>query len=198
MAGRLMALEFAPPPAAWQALIARKAGQLAHSGRDFAQHLQGTAALLQQWQLPQEVVLAGLFHSVYGTEDFKRPLFALDERELVQELIGVQAEQLVYWFCHLPHKAILAGATVQVGQVEEEQLSHLRHIMLANTLEQYCIKTRYGRAVLSRLATYWQACLPTLSPPAQEQAANHFRRAAMPGWLAQSIIGIYHLMRRKQ
>ena len=44
-----------------------------HFGRPFREHLIGTHDLLDQWQNSENVCLAGLFHSVYGTKTFRRP-----------------------------------------------------------------------------------------------------------------------------
>jgi hypothetical protein len=77
------------------------ANDVRHSGRTLFDHLKGTYELLASWDAPEDVQLAGLFHSVYGTRVFKyqclRPTNA--NRALIRNLIGERAERLAYIFC---------------------------------------------------------------------------------------------------
>jgi hypothetical protein len=43
------------------------------TGEDFLSHLTGVEAVLRDWGEPEPVCLAGLFHSIYGTEGFQVP-----------------------------------------------------------------------------------------------------------------------------
>jgi hypothetical protein len=58
-----------------------------------------TYELLRTWHRSDAVCLAGLFHGVYGTAGSPRRLIPLRQRERVREVIGEQAEQLVYACC---------------------------------------------------------------------------------------------------
>lgn len=60
-------------------------------------HLLGTYKILKKWNKPEYVCLAGLHHSVYGTEYFK--FHTPYTRDYVKKIIGEQAENLVYEFC---------------------------------------------------------------------------------------------------
>ena len=42
-----------------------------HAGVKFLEHLQGVQRVLESWGEPNAVSLAGLFHSIYGTELFQ-------------------------------------------------------------------------------------------------------------------------------
>jgi hypothetical protein len=79
--------------------------QLDHSGRMFIDHLTGTWQLLRRWRVPTAVSRAGLLHSAYSTVFYPRAIFSLSERNLVKQLIGRQAERLVFLFCIIdrPH-----------------------------------------------------------------------------------------------
>jgi hypothetical protein len=68
-----------------------------HHERTLFEHLFGTYTLLQSLKKPRRVCLAGLYHSVYETEyfQFDTPF----TRPMVQELIGKEAESIVYEFC---------------------------------------------------------------------------------------------------
>ena len=73
--------------------------QFPHSTRHLSDHLIGTYRLLQAWETPEDVCLAGLFHSIYGTKYYQNQELHIGNREKVRQLIGVEAEFLVYLFC---------------------------------------------------------------------------------------------------
>ena len=70
-----------------------------HSRRTLLAHLQGTHDLLVEWGNPPAVCVAGLFHSVYGTYVFDRQSADMSMRAHIRDVIGSDAEQLVYVFC---------------------------------------------------------------------------------------------------
>jgi hypothetical protein len=77
-------------------LDGRGAATLEHPGGTLLAHLRRTAAALDRWGAPRALVVAGLAHAVYGTDGFPQPLATLDERRAVQELLGTEAEAIVY------------------------------------------------------------------------------------------------------
>ena len=81
------------------------------AGRSLAEHLTATFEILADWGAPEEVTLAGLFHSVYGTEAFDHPSLTPDglSRLRVRNAIGVAAERLAYMFCALEREMFLAN-----------------------------------------------------------------------------------------
>jgi hypothetical protein len=79
-------------------LVEELAGSKRHSGGALRDHLVGTARLLEEWGNPAEVCLAGLFHSIYGTEGYSIPSVELGRRDHVRERIGERAERLAYLF----------------------------------------------------------------------------------------------------
>lgn len=44
---------------------------LAHAGDLFGDHLRAVQRGLKEWGVGKELELAGLFHSIYGTEGFQ-------------------------------------------------------------------------------------------------------------------------------
>ena len=70
-----------------------------HSGSNLTNHLLGVHSLMLQTNAPEYLCLAGLFHSIYGTEYFHydKPI----NRKFVRDYIGKEAEELVFLFCHL-------------------------------------------------------------------------------------------------
>jgi hypothetical protein len=67
---------------------------------NFLNHLTGVYKVLIAWQQPQYVVRGGLFHSVYGTFDYRSGIFDLrDGRKPLEDVIGCAAEELAFIIC---------------------------------------------------------------------------------------------------
>lgn len=124
-----------------------------HSGRTLKEHLQGTAALLVQAGAPFEVVLAGMLHSIYGTNAFNHISVPSSERGTVRRKFGRHVERLVYLFHalnrpraiedHYDHHRI-TGESLGVTDAEWEALVLIEY---ANLVEQKPNRdmTRYPR-----------------------------------------------------
>jgi hypothetical protein len=99
-----------------QYLADRGSSHIPHSGTNFLAHLVGVQKLLEKWDCPEHIVLAGVFHSVYGATGLKNPLLPISNRHEVCSLIGERAEQLVYWFeCwHSGWDSSLVGSSLSV------------------------------------------------------------------------------------
>lgn len=81
-------------------VLAREVGQDWHKAGTFRHHLVGVARALALWEQPREVRLLGLLHSVYGNAFVDLVKFdPARERARVRDLVGEQAEELVYVFC---------------------------------------------------------------------------------------------------
>jgi hypothetical protein len=72
-----------------------------HSGRGLLDHLLGTRQLLLKWGARPALCGAGLFHSIHGTEGYQEATVPLSMRARVRELIGNEAESLVWLFCFM-------------------------------------------------------------------------------------------------
>jgi hypothetical protein len=86
-------------------MLSDRIKDLPHSGRTLQDHLDGTANILRYWNCSDDIVNAGLYHSVYGTSSYKN--VATTNREEVVALIGVHAESLVYTFCNTNYNRML-------------------------------------------------------------------------------------------
>ena len=118
-----------------------------HSNRSLKDHLLGTCVLLRRWGNPEEVCIAGLFHSIYGTELFSPQAVSRSKRGQIQSVIGRKSEQLAYLFgvadrkkmlldnVREPYKVEIAGSVGISIPVSPEVLSGLIEIEVANTLE---------------------------------------------------------------
>ena len=93
----------------------------------FIDHLIRTSKILEEMEAPSYLVDAGLFHSVYGeTSSIQTPPNSLIERYEVENVIGKQAEEIVYQFC-----TISAPRTQNIIDMEDSQL-RTDLIMLCN------------------------------------------------------------------
>jgi hypothetical protein len=96
-----------PIPSSYRTyLLAHGASDTPHSGYTLWDHLAGVQLILQMSGAADYVQAAGLFHSVYGTNAFKTVTVSASRRGEVQNLIGLDAESLVWAFCNLPRPQI--------------------------------------------------------------------------------------------
>jgi hypothetical protein len=68
---------------------------------NFLNHLVGVYKILVAWNQPQFICRAGLFHSVYGTFDYRTSHFfdLRDGRQALRDLIGPAAEEISFAIC---------------------------------------------------------------------------------------------------
>ncbi len=103
------------PDAHWRQLDAycellRQLGahRISHYGRPLLSHLKGVYALLVEWNNPQETCVAGLFHSIYGTERLDAGQRSPGRAEL-RAVIGERSEELVFLFGVADRTRLLAN-----------------------------------------------------------------------------------------
>jgi hypothetical protein len=77
-------------------LIQKKTNTIPHSKSNLFNHLVGTYNILRKWNCSEDICFAGLLHSIYGNEFFT--ITVENERQVIKELIGEKAEELVYLF----------------------------------------------------------------------------------------------------
>lgn len=80
--------------------------QMPHSEVGLFDHLLGTRQLLVEWESRLALCDAGLFHSVYSTEHYELKAIPLSMRDEVRQLIGDEAESLVWLFCMTRRKTL--------------------------------------------------------------------------------------------
>jgi len=81
-----------------QSLIDLGAAGVQHIHSDLAAHFQGTSDRILRWGNEEPLCLAGLFHAVYGTFGLDERLVGLEDRPLIEEIIGRDAEEIVYFY----------------------------------------------------------------------------------------------------
>ncbi len=77
-------------------LTTHGAAVLDHPGGTLLAHLIRTSDLLASWGRAADLVLAGLCHAAYGTDGFQTQLIGLERRQALVDLIGGEAELIVY------------------------------------------------------------------------------------------------------
>lgn len=120
----------------------------AHSESTLISHLKGTFEILKRWDCENYICMAGLCHSIYGTESFSKASATLDNREFMKTLIGREAEELTYLFGAHQKESLwknLDGADAFTLHdrfldrpmiISNKSLSDLITLTLANWLEQ--------------------------------------------------------------
>jgi hypothetical protein len=115
-----------------------------YTHRTLFDHLSGTWRLLFKHGEREEVCLAGLYHSIYGTNIFPHKTLRWDfheDKEQVKAVIGAEAELRVRLFCLARGRP----RSILDGSVREQWVStpadgvllrDLRVIELANLMEQ--------------------------------------------------------------
>jgi hypothetical protein len=72
----------------------------------FLDHLSGTEAQLREWGCDDAICLAGLYHSVYGTEGFQGFTLSVADRGVVRGVIGERAEAVAYFNCVMDRESL--------------------------------------------------------------------------------------------
>ncbi len=114
----------------------------AHSGRTFFDHLCRVEDILRICMVDEEVCLAGLYHSIYGTSYFK--IKTTDDRQAIKNIIGDRAEYLAWLFCNAQRPFCwFCGNNIVLTNgshitVDDKTLHDLQMIEGANLLEQKC------------------------------------------------------------
>lgn len=123
------------------------ARETAHLNGDLLAHLEGTAALLADWESSSDLRIAAVCHAVYGTDGFPQSLLELSERKAVREVIGTNAEQIVYFYasCDRGHLYRQLGTeqrpdfrdryTDRIHTPDASVLSEFMELTFANELE---------------------------------------------------------------
>jgi hypothetical protein len=152
-----------------------------HSGRNFFAHLKGTHDLLRDWGAPEFVCVAGLFHSIYGTWHFRHKAFPIEQRSVLRNLIGSEAEYLAYVFCVTERPKVfldnVGRSEISIRdhytnapiQLRPEDLSNLLEIEAANLIEQgsnaagmrRLRKADISGAAKASIARYLENCMAT-------------------------------------
>ena len=167
------------------------AANISHSNRTLMTHLQGTYDILKQWGMDESVCLAGLFHSVYGTDAFSLQPVARDESQQVVALIGERAEHLVNLYCSVSRKTLfLANKPEDIlfridnckEDISNADMCGLLHIEYANLIEQGQAMGLKGRVFINGYAKRWLHIKHLLKSECNTELTRIFAEFRMKGW----------------
>jgi hypothetical protein len=79
---------------------------IAHTGKTYLAHVVNVYRLMQSAGCTEELCLAGLFHSIYGTERFRTFSLPLERRGEIRTQIGERAEYLAYLNCAMDRASL--------------------------------------------------------------------------------------------
>lgn len=128
-----------------------------HGNDYFIAHCMGVYTILKQMGSPLEICIAGLYHSVYGTEHFT-PVTRLT-KHTVKEYIGERSEDLVSTFCSLKDRDI--SILKNLNNYDERKRKDLLYINYANLMDQ---SQSLDNPKLKSLLTEYQSALSSTSP----------------------------------
>ncbi len=85
-----------------------------HTQKNYLAHLLAVYRFMKDVGCDEELCRAGMFHSIYGTQQFQGFKLELDQRAAVRGLIGDRAERLAYLNCAM-YRPTFDEATFQNG-----------------------------------------------------------------------------------
>lgn len=169
-------------------LIEFQVGNTPHSGRSLLEHLVGVFNLLKLWNNADYVCVAGLYHSIYGTKNFKVETVNFSNRDSIKSIIGKKSEELVYVYCACDHQSFFPSSKLE-DKFVVKNLLEAKHILLsyqmfcdvteiavANLLEQlsYLYLKHSEIELINNIYNYWKLSLPYLSNPARKHFQLYF------------------------
>ncbi|MBS12821.1 MAG: hypothetical protein CME19_14595 [Gemmatimonadetes bacterium] len=82
------------------------ADQVSHTKNGYLAHAIGVYNDLKKWDLGEDFARAGLFHSIYGTQQFQGFTLPVDRRDEVRDLIGDYYERLCFLNCFMQRETL--------------------------------------------------------------------------------------------
>jgi hypothetical protein len=142
--------------------------KVGHTNKTYLAHLIGVYRLLEAQGCAEDVCRAGMFHSIYGTQQFQGFTLPLERRPEVRDLLGERAERLAYLNCAMDRPSFdraleeeaepyrfrdrISGAEVRLARGDFDDLCRVH---LSDWLEQVPrsrLGWDYRRAAYRRMA----------------------------------------------
>jgi (p)ppGpp synthase/HD superfamily hydrolase len=108
-----------------------------HSGRTLWTHLLNVYDILKAQGFKQEICSAGGLHSIFGTNAFKKQLLTLNQTNVVVNLIGEEATELVKLF-HIVKRPSTLEAAIKNNSLLVELNSGVTKTLTQNELNSIC------------------------------------------------------------
>lgn len=171
----------------FSALKALGAGDFQHLNGSLEQHLTGTQAILKKWNSSTLLQTAGLFHAAYGTAAFTDNMVAVDQRQEIANVIGVDEEALVYLYCSCDRDFVFPQFNQHKPIVFKDRFNNDEFELSKTNTELFCeltvanelelvyesndFKMKHGKALLT-LFTSMDRYLSTEAKNAYKQALS--------------------------
>ena len=171
-------------------LIELGAGEFEHVDGSLIAHLEGTRCLLKEWNASQVLQDAGLYHAAYSSSTDVQSAVGLSLREEVADVIGDDAENIVYHFCACDKDAFFNQfgqpeqpvfydrITDETSTISTELLQQLCELTAANEIEVATNNPDFIAQHGPRLANVFSRVSQFLSVSAQRKIrhvfASHF------------------------
>ncbi|MCF0092652.1 DUF6817 domain-containing protein [Micromonospora sp. MH99] len=160
----------------------RGAEQIAHPGGNLYAHLCRVSERLAALGCDGDVQVAGLTHAVYGTDGFDRTLLDRADRAVLRDLIGADAEELVYLYgaCDRERSWPELATTGQVfdrfvGQVRTTGGARRRSLIDLSIVNELDV-IEHDRAVAERHGAYFRALFASWAPAASAPVIDDAQR----------------------
>jgi hypothetical protein len=128
-----------------------------HLVGSLADHLQRTERLLRAWGSREALCLAGMYHSVYGTEGLEGRLVSVDARAAIADIVGAEAEALVYRFGACARDVFHP----RIGTADElrfaDRFAGAEYAIDAQALADFCAMTLANEVELARESARFRA-----------------------------------------
>ncbi len=148
-----------------------------NSAASLLEHIVGTYDVVRAWNAERPAMSAALFHSVYGTQNFRTAVVGPAERDAVRAVIGERAERLAFLFCSIDFRSLydaaersaverFATATLTdwrggpAHEVSLDEVAVLVNLALANAVEQLPRDDRTMRRDLPQIRRAWHLVWP--------------------------------------
>jgi len=135
---------------------------IGHGAGSYVDHCMNVYTILKELGAPEEVCVAGLYHSIYGNESFN-PNIDID-RSTVKTLIGDYAEELVYLFCSLINRD--ENILAKTVECSKDMYDDLFYIAYANIKEQTTVN---NDPILKSLLERYETASNNLEKPVEDK-----------------------------
>lgn len=168
-------------------LIEFQVENLPHSRRSLLDHLIGVFNLLKTWKNPDYVCIAGLYHSIYGTKEYRIKTVDFSNRKIIKDIIGEQSEEIVYIYCTCDHKSLFPTLKIKDNfsikslskmdvYLSNQLFCNVVEVAVANLLEQISyLNLDSSDLNLLDIYSYWEMSLPYISNSARTNLYNFLR-----------------------
>ena len=131
------------------------------------EHLKRVADWLDQQGSDEKTILAGLCHSLYGTEFYTRAPLPHSDRSLLRRLIGDFSEEIVWQFGRAKSATFLATndtltftdrVTTEPTTLRESSAHSFAEVVVANGYDHLNQNHQNNRQILSMISPVLQLC----------------------------------------